>query len=212
MLPGMMLTMALLLPDNPNPIQSAVEYYQQVDTYQATIKSSSGGQSNRQDIIRYYYKKPGHVRMEVVAPVFKGAVLIYSPVTELVKLWLFGYSSFPSFNFSPENKLIQSPSGQRVDLSDLGALNQNVMALQNQGKTTVIGTESIAAQTVLHLIVEGASGFSVSGVSQFQLWLDVTTGFPLKVMSYKADGSLIELVEMSDYQINPMFPADFFDQ
>ncbi len=53
---------------------------------------------------------------------------------------------------------------------------------------------------------------SVSGVSQFQLWLDVTTGFPLKVISYKADGSLIELVEMSDYQINPMFPADFFDQ
>lgn len=41
MLPGVMLTMALLLPDNPNPIQSAVDYYQQVDTYQATVKSSS---------------------------------------------------------------------------------------------------------------------------------------------------------------------------
>lgn len=139
-------------------------------------------------------------------------MLIYSPVTELVKLWLFGYGSFPSFNFSPENKLIQSPSGQRVDRSDLGALYQNVMTLQNQGKTTVIGTESIANQAVIHLIVDGEFGSSVSGVSQFQLWMDVTTGFPLKVISYKADGSLIELVEMSDYQINPMFPADFFDQ
>lgn len=139
-------------------------------------------------------------------------MLIYSPVTELVKLWLFGYGSFPSFNFSPENKLIQSPSGQRVDRSDLGALYQNVMTLQNQGKTTVTGIESIANQAVIHLIVDGEFGSSVSGVSQFQLWLDVTTGFPLKVISYKADGSLIELVEMSDYQINPMFPADFFDQ
>lgn len=50
MLPGVILTMALLLPDNPDPIQSAVDYYHQVDTYQATIKSSSGEQSNRQDI------------------------------------------------------------------------------------------------------------------------------------------------------------------
>lgn len=150
--------------------------------------------------------------MEVVAPAFKGAVLIYSPVTEQVKLWLLGHGSFPSFNFSPENKLIQSSSGQRVDRSDLGALYQNVMALQKQGKTTVIRTESIAGQAVLHLIVEGDSGFSVGGVSQFQLWLDVTTGFPLKVMSYKMDGSLIELVEMSSYQINPIFPAGFFKQ
>jgi len=47
MLPDAMLTMALLLPNSPNPIQSAVDYYQQVDTYQATLKSSSGGQSNR---------------------------------------------------------------------------------------------------------------------------------------------------------------------
>ncbi len=63
MLPDAMLTMALLLPNSPNPIQSAVDYYQQVDTYQATLKSSSGGQSNRQEIIRYYYKKHGYVRM-----------------------------------------------------------------------------------------------------------------------------------------------------
>lgn len=56
MLPDAMLTMALLLPNSPNPIQSAVDYYQQVDTYQATLKSSSGGQSNRQEIIRITIK------------------------------------------------------------------------------------------------------------------------------------------------------------
>ena len=86
MLSGVMLAMALLLPDSSNPIQDAVNYYQQVDTYQATIKSSSKDQSNNPDIIRYYYKKPGYVRMELIASKFNGAVLIYSPVTEQVKL------------------------------------------------------------------------------------------------------------------------------
>lgn len=60
--------------------------------------------------------------------------------------------------------------------------------------------------------VQGESGFSVGAVSRMEVWLDLTTGFPLKVMSYQADGSLIEMVEMSEYQINPVFPAGFFDQ
>lgn len=211
MLPGLMLTMALLSPDSPNLVQDAADYYQQIDTYQATIKSLNVNQPDKTDIIRYYYKKPGFVRMEVIAP-FDGAVLVYSPITEKVKLWLFGYGSFPSLSLSPENKLIQNSSGQRVDRSDLGALYQEVLSLQSQGKTTVNGTESIAGQNAWHVIVEAKHGFSVGAVSRMELWLDVATSFPLKVMSYKADGSLFELVEMSDYQINPTFPSGFFDQ
>lgn len=211
MLPGVLLTMALLLPESTNFVQDAVDYYQQVGAYQTVIKSSGSHNSDKPDIIRYYYQKPGYVRMEVIEP-FNGAVLVYSPLTERVKLWLFGYGSFPSFSLSPENRLIQSPSGQRVDRSDLGTFYQNVMLLQSQGKTTVIGTDSVAGQSALQVSVQGESGFSVGAVSRMELWLDLTTGFPLKVMSYQADGSLIEMVEMSEYQINPVFPAGFFDQ
>jgi hypothetical protein len=31
-------------------------------------------------------------------------------------------------------------------------------------------------------------------------------------MSYGTDGSLIEMVEILNYQINPTFPVSFFDQ
>jgi outer membrane lipoprotein-sorting protein len=211
MLSGVIVTMVLLLTDSPDPVQDAFDCYQKADAYQVVVKSSSGSRSSKPDIVRYYYQKPGYVRTEVIAP-FGGAVLIYSPFTKKVKLWPFGYGSFPSFSLAPDNKLIRSQTGQRIDRSDLGALYQNVMTLQRRGKTTVIGTESIAGQTALRIHVEGTSGFSVEGVSQFELWLDVTTGFPLKVMSYKADNSLIEVVEMSEYQINPEFPVDFFKQ
>jgi len=212
MLPGIILTMALFVPDSTNPIQSAANYYQHIDTYQVTIKSTHSKQAGNPDIIRYYFKKPGHVRIEIIAPVFKGAVLIYSPDTGKVKLWALGHGKFPSFSLSPENKAIQNPSGQRIDHSDLGALYQNIMALQDHGRTTVIGQESMAGKTALHLDVATERGFSVKDIARFQLWLDITTGFPLKVISYKADGSWIEQVEMSDYRINPVFPPGFFDQ
>lgn len=212
MLPGIMLTMALFVPDSTNPIQSAADHYQHVDTYQVTIKSTHSKQPGNPDIIRYYFKKPGHVRIEIIAPAFKGAALIYSPKSGKVKLWVLGHGKFPSFSLSPENKMIQNPSGQRIDHSDLGALYKNIMTLQDHGRTTVIGQESIVGETVLHLNVEAERDFSVNDIAQFQLWLDIVTGFPLKVISYKADGSWIEQVEMSDYRINPVFPPDFFDQ
>ncbi len=210
MLAGLMLTMALMAPELPNPIEKAVDYYQKVDSYQTIIKSYVGSKSDSPDIVRYYYNKSGAVRMEVVEP-FNGAVLIYNPVTELVKLWLFGYGSVPSFSLSPENKWIQSSSGQRVDRSDIGALYEDVILLQRQGKTTVVGTETVEKQTALYVIVEGNPGVVVEGVSRFDLWFDVQTSLPLKVISYKADGSQIERIEMSEYQVNPAFPKGFFD-
>ena len=210
MLAGLMLTVALMLPEQQNPIELAVDYYQKVESYQTIIKSYVGSKSDNPDIIRYYYNKSGAVRMEVIEP-FNGAVLIYNPVTELVKLWLFGYGSVPSFSLSPENKWIQSSSGQRVDRSDIGALYQDVVLLQNQGKTTVMGTELIDRQQTLYVKVEGNQGVSVEGVSRFDLWFDVETSLPLKVISYKPDGSQIERIEMSEYQVNPIFPKGFFD-
>lgn len=210
MLAGLMLTMALMAPEHHNPIEKAVDYYQKVNSYQTIIKSYVGNKSDSPDIVRYYYSKSGAVRMEVVEP-FNGAVLIYNPTTDLVKLWLFGYGSVPSFSLSPENKWIQSSAGQRVDRSDIGALYEDVVLLQRQGKTTIVGTETIEKQAALYVVVEGNPGVAIEGVSRFDLWFDIQTSLPLKVISYKADGNQIERIEMSEYQVNPDFPRGFFD-
>ena len=205
---GELLMASLLLTDTANPIQSAVEHYQDVASYQAVVKSSSGGKTG---IMRYYFRKPGYVRMEFVTP-FNGAALIYDPARRQARLWPFGYRSFPAFTLSPENRLIQSSTGQRVDRSDVGALFRNVKALQEYGKTEVAGIEPVGGKKTVHITVEGNQGFSVEAVHRFQLWLDQTTGFPLKISSHDAAGQLIEVVEMGELQINPRFTDDFFDQ
>jgi outer membrane lipoprotein-sorting protein len=205
---GAVLTMALLSTDTVNPIQIAIDYYQDIAAYQVTVKSHGEGKT---EIIHYSFKKPGYVRMEFVAP-FKGAVLIYSADTKRAKLWPFGYGSFPSLSLSPGNSLIQSSTGQRVDRSDVGVLYRNVKSLQDHGATEIVGIEALGGRDVLHVVVAANEGFSVGAVSRYQLWLDRTSGFPLKVMSYTAAGKLIEAVEMEDLQLAPAFPAGFFTQ
>lgn len=204
---GAVLTVALLFTDTANPIQTAIDYYQKIAAYQVTVKSVSGGKA---EIMRYYFRKPGHVRMEFVTP-FKGAVLIYNSDTKQAKLWPFGYRSFPALSLSPENRLIQSSTGQRVDRSDVGALYQNVKALQEHGRTEVLGIETTGGHKTLHIAVEGG-GFSIGAVARYQLWLDRTTGFPFKVSSHDVNGQLIEVVEMDELKLNPEFPDGFFNQ
>lgn len=205
---GLMLAVTLLSADTLNPIQAAIDFYRDIAGYQVTVKSLS---KDKTEIMRYSYKKSGQVRMEFVTP-FKGATLIYDPGSKKAKLWPFGYRSFPALSLSPENSLIQSSTGQRVDRSDVGVLYQNVKTLQDNGGTEIMGVEMIGERETLHIIVSGENGFSIGPIARYQLWLDRNNGFPLRVISYGKNGQVIETVEMSELILDPKFPEGFFTQ
>src|SRR4030065_967417 len=148
MLSAMMLAAALTgtpaIGTPPDPLPAAIEHYQPVDSYRVTIRSfHTGGEEH----IRYYFRKPGFVRMEFIRP-HDGAVLVYNPATQRVRLWPFVAGRFPELNLSPGNLLIRSSRGQHVDRSDVGALFENVRTLQQSGNTEVSGEESTDVRTV----------------------------------------------------------------
>ena len=202
------IAMALISVDTADPIQAAIDNYKDVTSYQVTIKSNSHGKT---EIIHFYYKKPGFVRMEFVAP-FKGAALIYDPGSRRAKLWPFGYGSFPSLSLSPDSSILTSSSGQRVDRSDVGMLYLNVKTLQQHGMTEVIGVEKYDDSEAVHIAVSSRDGFNIGGVARYQLWLERMSGFPLKVISYDMDGRQLEVVVMEELIIEPRLSDGFFRQ
>ncbi len=201
-----LVAMAALGAGNPDLIDAAIARYRAVDSYQVTLRSFHGDQS---DIIRFSYKRPGFVRMAFVQP-HEGAVLIYSPLTKDVRLWPFGETFF-SLTFSPENRLVQSPTGQRVDRSDIGALLDNVKALQREGETAVLGEEMVGGRKTMWLAVSGTGKRVAGNVRRYELWLDSVTLLPLKVVSRDANNEIIETVVMDDLRINVRMPDRLFD-
>ena len=191
----------------PDPLAAAIEHYQTVESYRVTIRSfHTGGEEH----IRYYFRKPGFVRMEFIRP-HDGAVLVYNPSTQRVRLWPFGAGRFPELNLSPGNLLIRSSRGQHVDHSDVGALFENVRTLREDGNAEVSGEESMDGRTLLHLVVTGAGGFTVAGVHRYELWLDMATRFPAKVISRDQQNAIIETVLMEDLEINVELPETLFN-
>jgi outer membrane lipoprotein-sorting protein len=197
MLSTLMLATALTGTRLP-PLDEAIEHYRTVETYQVTLRAS---RAEGEDHLRYYYRKPGFVRMEFIRP-HAGAVLVYSPLTRHVRLWPFGAGRFPELSLSPHNPLIRSPGGQTVDKSDVGALFENVRTLLEQGQAEVRAEARMGGRGVLYFVVTGATGVAVAGVHRYELWLDTSSLFPLKVVGRDQGDAVIETVLMSDLEIN----------
>lgn len=191
-----------------DPVTIAQTHFDQVQSYRATIRSST--RSGEHAEFRYAYRKPGFVRMDFVSP-HHGAVLAYDPGDGKVRLRPFGEHALPALTLSPSNPLLRDRSGHRVDRSDVGVLLRNVHALQQGGVTVTEGQETIGGHTTLRVSVTGAPAHVVDGVHRYRLWLATEDGFPLKVVSFADDdGAPLETVTLDDVEIDVAFPARFF--
>lgn len=167
--------------------------------YQVTLKSTSAGEQTVE--VLYGYRKPGFVRMGFIRP-HAGATLTFNPESGKVKLWPFGIDTFPRLTLSPDNHMIQSPQGHRVDESDIGALLVNVRELQQHGDTQVTGAATIGAREAAHVIVTCRPGHPATGVFRYELWFDLSHGLPIKVASEGESRKPIETVLMENLRID----------
>jgi outer membrane lipoprotein-sorting protein len=194
-------------------IDRAIAQFHRLQGYRATIRATHAGADAAADaggeIIRYAWRRPGFIRMEFERP-HKGAQLVYDPEHGRVRLWPFGIGLLPPMNLAPDNPLISSPTGQRVDRSDVGALLENIRALRKSGEVATAGTEPMDGRPATHVIVTGGQDASVGKVHRYEVWFDDATAFPLKVVSRDADGREIETVLMQDVVLDPDFPPGFF--
>lgn len=202
-----MLLAAALTGPRQDLLASAIEHFRTIETYQVTIHSFH---ADGEEQIRYYYKKPGFVRMEFIRP-HAGALLVYSPITQRVRLWPFGAKHFPELNLSPRNPLIQSPRGENVDQSDIGALFGNVRTLLEHGTAEVLGEDSVAGRTTQHLVATGVPGFTVAGVHRYELWLDTSSQLPVRVISRNQDDAVLETVMLDALEINVPLTETLFN-
>ena len=190
-----------------DPLAAAIEQYRAVASYSVTIHSMH---ADGEEHIRYYYKKPGFVRMEFIRP-HAGAVLIYNPHTRKARLWPFGVRHFPELDLSPGNPLIGNSRGQRVDRSDVGVLLENARALRDGGKLESSGSDIIAGRKAVYLDITGAGNAEIGGVHRYELWLDPESLFPLRVVSRDLRDAVIETVTMDAAEINTALPDSLFN-
>lgn len=191
-----------------DPLHEAQARFQALSTYRVTLRSIAADGAGQ--VIRYFYAKPGWVRMEFVEP-RRGMVLVYDPTARKVRIWPFGVDRVVSARFAPDNPLLRDPNGHRIDRSDVGALLENLVALRAKGRMTTVGEEELAGRPTSVLDITGERGATVNGVNRYRIWLANDPMFPLKVESFAVGGGAIETVDMTDAEVDVDFPDGLFN-
>ncbi|WP_209476447.1 LolA family protein [Billgrantia antri] len=190
-----------------DPVAAALARIDALQGYRLTLRSQGSG---GEEVIRYSYRTPGYVRMDMESP-YRGAVLIYRPDTGKVQLWPFGSpGKRPGLSLRPTNRMVRSSRGHRVDQSDVGTLLRNVERLQQHGSARLLGPTELEGHSVQHVVVEAEPGRAVHEVARYDLWLDGETLFPRRVISYDRRGERLESVHLEDLDLDPAFPHDHF--
>jgi len=190
-----------------DPLTEAESRFRALSTYQATVRSLAAD-GERQEI-RYFYRRPGWVRMEFIEP-HRGMVLIYDPGTGRVHLWPFGPKRVLVLTFTPDSPVLRNQRGHRVDRSDVGALLANLRALRAAGSMSLLDGAEVAGRPVTVLDIVGSAGVTIAGVHRYKVWLAQDTLFPLRVESFAVGDSPIETVDMADVETDVTFPERLF--
>ncbi len=177
-----------------NPLEEAIKLFEDVYvSYSYIMKVNHDEEEDIDMVIKYFYRKPGYVKMEFIKP-FKGATLEYDP--EENKAYLRPFPKFKNFvlKLSPKSRLIRSPSGHTVDKSDILTLLYTVKELYENGSMKVSEKENLFI-----VEVKGKEGFTVfNRINKFILHLDKRTLFPVYASSYDDEDYLIEEVFFED--------------
>ena len=187
-------------------ISIGMDNFRNVETYAVTLDSTSDG---GREVIKYFYKRPGYVRMNFEGP-HAGAVLLYDPVKKEARLQPLGAVRSFVVTLSPDNRLITSSKGHTIAESDIGALLRNAERLQNHGSIEVLAEEKSGERDTVKVKILGAYGYAVQGTNAYILWLDKRSFLPVHVMAYDEKGTLTEDVLMNDMEVNPTLPDNLF--
>lgn len=156
-------------------------------------------------LLKYYYMTPGHVRMDMIKP-FKDTTLVYDPTIHKVLVRPFNSLRGLVPEFYPDNPLVKSSKGHRVDESDILTLLRTLKELKDKGEIFVEDRGSS-----YYIDVRGKKGTTVRKViSRFVLILEKDTLFPKSAASYDQEGQLVEEVFFEDILINRGFSKDIF--
>ncbi len=182
--------------------------YARVEDYQMNVEVKNyknGGSSEIQKFL-YTFKKPKWIRIDFESP-HSGMILIYPDKDGKVKVESPGLAHIFKFDLSPENPLLRTPFGQRIDQTSLELLIQNIShSLTDQRR----GPVHINENAHVRIRVLATNHFRKSVVTLYQFFIDKHLWLPVKVEESTPEGQLERTITFRNLRINTGVQDHFF--
>ena len=156
---------------------------------------------------RYSFKKPHQVRIDMETP-HPGMRLVYPDEKGKVSVRFGGWKAFLKLHLAPDNVLLRTRSGQRIDQSDFGLLIQNIGHSLTDRRRGEFRLSEGADRLLLDVLAE--DHFLVGEVTRYRFIIDKSHWLPVEIREYTPDGLLKRTVNFHKLQTAPDLPDRFF--
>ena len=190
-------------------LEKMEEAYAGVQDYQANmeIRNYKPDGSFETERFIYTFEKPKRIRLDFESP-HAGMVLVYPDPNGKVHVRPGGWARHFPFSLSPDSSFLGTPSGQRIDQTDLGLLIRNIShSLTDQRRGPVEMAED-DGQIRIRVLAE--DHFRKGVVTRYQFLIDRELWLPVQVEESEPSGLLERRVVFGDLRINVPLPDHFF--
>lgn len=189
-----------------NRMQAA---YAAVEDYRTEVEIkvySIDGSKNSKKFI-YTFKKPDRIRLDFEQP-HPGMIVVYPDKNGKVVIQPSGWTRFFKLHLSPDSFLLQNPSKQRIDQTDLGSLIRNISrSLTDQRRGPVEVAEDNGR---IELRVLADDHFRQGVVTRYRFLIDKKRRLPAGVEESTPDGLLKRKVTFRNLRVNIGVADSFF--
>lgn len=183
--------------------------YARVSSYQTEmeVREYRQGKYLQSKRFLYTFKKPNQLRIDMQYPQ-PGTVLVYPDKLGKVTLRPGGWTGFVTLHLAPDNSMLASGSGQRIDQSDFGLLLRNIrhsLTDQRRGEISLSEAEGRISIEVL------AKDHFLPGVQTlYRFVFDSARGLPLEEHESTAKGVPKKVTTFGKLKTSISISEDFF--
>jgi hypothetical protein len=183
--------------------------YAKVSTYQTEmeVREYRKGKYLESKRFLYTFKKPNQLRIDMQYPQ-PGTVLVYPDKQGKVTLRPGGWTGIVTLHLAPDNSMLASDSGARIDQSDIGLLLRNIrhsLTDQRRGEITLSEAEGRISIEVL-----ADDHFQPGVQTLYRFVFDSARGLPLEEHEATPKGTPKRVTVFGKLKISIPIKDDFF--
>jgi outer membrane lipoprotein-sorting protein len=183
--------------------------YAQVNDYQTKVhvEARSTDGTYETETFLYSFEKPDRIRVDFESP-HSGLVLVYPDKNDKALVRPFRWAPFFKLRLDPNSSLLDTPSGQPINQTDLGLLIKNIghsLTDQRRGPVSIQEEGDLIQVTVL-----AEDHFRKGVLTLYRFSIDRKLWLPVGVRESTSEGVLERNVTFGKLRFNIHFSPVFF--
>jgi outer membrane lipoprotein-sorting protein len=197
---------AELAPDIIGKMEAAYARVEQYRT-ETEVRDYRAGQVVETARFVYTFRKPDHIRIDFLSP-HRGMTLVYPDEQGRAVVKPGGWLGFLKLRLAPDSARLRSPSGQRIDQTDLGLLIQNIARSLTDRRRGEMKVADQDGRTQIEVLAE--DHFLPGVLTLYRFTVDDATWLPVEVQELTPEGVPKRQVSFANLRTSVNAPESYF--